>query len=178
MLLSVVGLFSPTLCATLLMNRSEWFLTTCDHDALLCFPNAYCDKNLPLLDSFLTFNHSSFLMLEQEPTSGLDSSTASCLMTTLKNYAQKSGFTLVMTIHQPSSQIFNMFDKLLLLCEGEVAYYGDVKACADYFADIDLPCPPNYNLADHIREHENSCSRCPDICQVLDLAQKVILYKG
>ena len=58
----------------------------------------------------------------------------------------------MMTIHQPSSQIFNMFDKLLLLCEGEVAYYGDVKACADYFTSIDLPCPPNYNLADHIRE--------------------------
>ena len=82
----------------------------------------------------------------------MDSSTAFSLITTLKTYARKSGITLVMTIHQPSSQIFNMFDKLLLLCEGEVAYYGDVKACADYFTSFDLPCPPNYNLADHIRE--------------------------
>lgn len=42
----------------------------------------------------------------------MDSSTAYSLCMTLKNFAKVSGKTVVMTIHQPSSQIFNMFDKV------------------------------------------------------------------
>ena len=45
-----------------------------------------------------------------------------------------------------------MFDSLLLLSSGRVAYYGDIEHCAAYFSGLDLPCPTNYNLADHIRK--------------------------
>ena len=61
---------------------------------------------------------------------------------------------MVVTIHQPNSHIFNMFDKLLLLCEGEVAYYGDAKACAEYFrAALHLPCSQEIHIAEHIGKH-------------------------
>ena len=91
--------------------------------------------------------------MSQEPTSGLDSSTARSFCSTIKNYAKKSQKTVIMTIHQPSSHIFNMFDSLLLLCEGQVAYYGDIKHCSQYFSDLGMPCPLTYNLADHIRKY-------------------------
>ena len=56
----------------------------------------------------------------QEPTSGLDSEIAYSLMSTLDNYARLSQKTVITTIHQPSSQIFHMFNKLLLLVNGQV----------------------------------------------------------
>ena len=57
----------------------------------------------------------------QEPTSGLDSSTAHDLMLQLRSYATHSNKTIIVTIHQPSSQIFHMFCTLLLLVEGYVS---------------------------------------------------------
>jgi len=73
-----------------------------------------------------------------EPTSGLDSFNAQNVMQTLLQLA-KSGRTVVTTIHQPRSDIFNMFDMLMLLSEGRVMYFGPAKAAVDYFASIGYP---------------------------------------
>jgi len=59
----------------------------------------------------------------QEPTSGLDSEIAYSLISTLDNYASLSQKTVITAIHQPSSQIFHMFSKLLLLVNGQVPTY-------------------------------------------------------
>ncbi|KAJ6219858.1 hypothetical protein RDWZM_005670 [Blomia tropicalis] len=92
------------------------------------------------------------IMFCDEPTSGLDSFMASNLVSYLEKMAQ-SGRTIICTIHQPSSETFNLFQRLMLLADGRLAYLGPVKGALDYFNQIGLPCPSNFNPADHyIRE--------------------------
>ena len=91
------------------------------------------------------------LIFLDEPTSGLDSFAASKIMSLLDRVA-KAGNTVVFTIHQPSSKIFNSFDRLILLEKGHVMHQGDVSAIAEDFADYGFPIPKNYNAADWVLE--------------------------
>lgn len=75
------------------------------------------------------------LLLLDEPTSGLDSTTAQRIVSTLWELA-RGGRTVAMTIHQPSSRVFYMFHKVLLLSEGNALYFGNGTAVMDYFSGI------------------------------------------
>ncbi|XP_059274633.1 ABC transporter G family member 9-like [Lycium ferocissimum] len=75
------------------------------------------------------------LLFLDEPTSGLDSTTALRILSTLRDLA-KGGRTVVMTIHQPSSRLFYMFDKVLLLSEGNPLYFGRGEDAMGYFSRI------------------------------------------
>ena len=44
--------------------------------------------------------------------------------------------TVVATIHQPSSDVFRLFDKLMLLVDGKVVYFGPCNEAAAYFAGV------------------------------------------
>lgn len=75
------------------------------------------------------------LLFLDEPTSGLDSTTAQKIVKTLWDLAS-GGRTIVMTIHQPSSRLFYMFHKVMLLSEGNALYFGIVSNVMDYFSGI------------------------------------------
>lgn len=53
------------------------------------------------------------------------------------------------TIHQPSSEVFALFDRILLMAEGRTAFLGPVGDALSFFSAQGLPCPPNYNPADY-----------------------------
>ncbi|CAK4186532.1 unnamed protein product [Aphanomyces euteiches] len=81
----------------------------------------------------------SVLFLD-EPTSGLDARSAKLVMSGIRKIAS-TGRTVVCTIHQPSAEVFEMFDSLLLLKRGgQTVYFGDLgkKAASliDYFTRI------------------------------------------
>jgi len=88
------------------------------------------------------------MLLCDEPTSGLDSFMAQNVMASMKRLAEQ-GRTVISTIHQPSSEVFAMFDRLLILAEGRVAFLGDVKEAHAFFERLEKPCPSNFNPGDH-----------------------------
>ncbi|XP_009781518.2 ABC transporter G family member 26 [Nicotiana sylvestris] len=75
------------------------------------------------------------LLLLDEPTSGLDSTSANRLLQILQGLA-KMGKTIITTIHQPSSRIFHMFEKILLISEGYPVYYGKARESMEYFSSL------------------------------------------
>ena len=79
------------------------------------------------------------LLFLDEPTSGLDSASAYFVIQTLKNMAS-NGRTVISSIHQPSSEVFALFDQLLLLSGGETVYFGEAKTA------VEVPTIPYYDL--------------------------------
>ncbi|CAO2830066.1 unnamed protein product [Amaranthus hypochondriacus] len=95
------------------------------------------------------------LLLLDEPTSGLDSTTAHRIMATLRALA-RGGRTIVTTIHQPSSRLYQMFDKVVVLSEGYPIYYGRASRVMDYFCSIGLNPGCNFiNPADFLLDLAN-----------------------
>nr|XP_043613081.1 ABC transporter G family member 14-like [Erigeron canadensis] len=102
------------------------------------------------------------LLLLDEPTSGLDSTTAQRILSTIKRLAN-GGRTVVTTIHQPSSRIYHMFDKVVLLSEGSQIYYGPASTALEYFYSIGFSTLVTVNPADILLDLANGIS--PDSAQ-------------
>lgn len=92
------------------------------------------------------------LIFFDEPTTGLDSPAALSVLTVIRALAKQSGCTVILTLHQPSSKMFDLFDKFGLMISGKMVYFGDAKAALPYFANLNLACPQYYNPADHFAE--------------------------
>ncbi|KAF9118322.1 hypothetical protein BGW39_001290, partial [Mortierella sp. 14UC] len=91
----------------------------------------------------------SILFLD-EPTSGLDSYNAynvvECLVTLARNYNR----TVVCTIHQPRSNIFALFDQLILMAKGNLVYSGETRNLNAHLKSLGHPCPEGFNMADYM----------------------------
>lgn len=84
-----------------------------------------------------------------EPLSGLDSYAAWTVMQVCKDLASH-GCAVLCTIHQPSSEIFEMFDKCICLAEGRTVYCGSVNDVGSYMGRVGLPVSKQHNPADHL----------------------------
>lgn len=89
------------------------------------------------------------VLLLDEPTSGLDSTSAVALMKMLQGLARTANKTIITSIHQPSSALFASFDRLIMLAEGHVVYFGRPLESLKYLREQNLACPDGYNAADH-----------------------------
>lgn len=103
--------------------------------------------------------HDPIILFLDEPTSGLDSTSAFMVVNVLQRIA-RSGSIVIMTIHQPSSRILNLLDRLLLLSRGQTVFNGTSSDLPMFFSEFGHSIPENENRTefalDHIRELEES----------------------
>ncbi|CAM8892909.1 unnamed protein product [Rhodiola kirilowii] len=95
------------------------------------------------------------LMFLDEPTSGLDSASAFFVVQTLRGISRQ-GKTVISSIHQPSSEVFALFDDLFLLSGGEAVYFGEASSAIEFFREAGFPCPSRRNPSDHFLRCINS----------------------
>lgn len=91
--------------------------------------------------------HPQLLFLD-EPTSGLDSAAACHVVKRLRTLAL-TGKTVLVSIHQPSAEVFALFDNLTLLSAGQTVYFGETAKAQQFFDDAGFPCPGFRNPCDH-----------------------------
>jgi ABC-type multidrug transport system ATPase subunit len=95
----------------------------------------------------------SSILFVDEPTSGLSSRDSENVMDLLKQLSI-NGKLIFVVIHQPSSDIFKLFDKLLLLDTGGYhIYYGNPSDSLIYFK----------HLVHHVNADESECITCGNI---------------
>ncbi|KAI1111027.1 ATP-binding cassette transporter [Nemania sp. NC0429] len=84
------------------------------------------------------------------PTRGLDSSTATRVARLLREYTTQSQCCTAVSLYQASDAIANCFDKVLVLNEGRVAYFGPTSESKAYFESIGFECSPQTSLTDFL----------------------------
>ena len=89
------------------------------------------------------------ILFLDEPTSGLDANMAASLVKTLQALSA-TGRPVVASVHQPSSEIYFLFDDLVLLLNGSPVYVGSIKQSISYFSVLGFPTPQFSNPADFI----------------------------
>lgn len=94
------------------------------------------------------------LLILDEPTSGLDSTAAGRLVSTLGGLARK-GRAVVTSVHQPSSWVYQMFDSVMLLSEGNCVYFGKGRDAMDYFREVGFMPRFHVNPADFMLDLAN-----------------------
>ena len=90
----------------------------------------------------------SVLFLD-EPTTGLDATSAFHLVRTLKNLAAK-GRTVITTIHQPRSEIWDLFDNVAVLSRGSPVFIGSRDRCVPWLEGMGLKMGEFVNPAEWV----------------------------
>lgn len=92
------------------------------------------------------------VLILDEPTSDLDSHLALKLISYLKRIASENDIIVIVTIHQPSDQIFKKFDKILFLIEGKVVFWGKCCDLIEFLASQSILKPSDWTASDFIFE--------------------------
>ncbi|PWY97361.1 hypothetical protein BCV70DRAFT_67764 [Testicularia cyperi] len=102
------------------------------------------------------------LLIADEPLSGLDAYSASQVTMAFRELAAGADVgstTVLVTVHQPSSDIFYSFDKIILMSSGAILYEGSPAESLPWCQRQGEACPIGHNVADHLLKIASLSSR-------------------
>ncbi|KAG3110524.1 hypothetical protein C6341_g27899 [Phytophthora cactorum] len=91
-----------------------------------------------------------YVMMMDEISTGLDSAATFDIITTQRSLAKKFHKTVVISLLQPSPEVFALFDDVMILNGGHLMYHGPCKEALGYFETLGFKCPPSRDVADFL----------------------------
>jgi ABC-type multidrug transport system ATPase subunit len=85
-------------------------------------------------------------------STGLDSSTTYEIIKFLQQMAHLMDLTVIISLLQPPPETLELFDDIVLLCEGKIVYHGPRENATDFFETMGFKCPSRKNAADFLQE--------------------------
>uniref|UniRef100_A0AAV2Z7R7 ABC transporter domain-containing protein n=1 Tax=Lagenidium giganteum TaxID=4803 RepID=A0AAV2Z7R7_9STRA len=85
-----------------------------------------------------------------EISTGLDSAATYDIIKTQRSVAKNLRKTVVISLLQPSPEVFSLFDDVLILNEGRLMYHGPCDQVQGYFRDLGFVSPPRRDVADFL----------------------------
>nr|KJB54139.1 hypothetical protein B456_009G022400 [Gossypium raimondii] len=92
------------------------------------------------------------VLFMDEISNGLDSSTTYQIIKYLRHSTCALDGTTVISLLQPAPETYQLFDDVILLCEGQIVYQGPLEEALDFFAFMGFKCPERKNVADFLQE--------------------------
>ncbi|GMF24121.1 unnamed protein product [Phytophthora lilii] len=98
----------------------------------------------------LTFVRTRYVIMMDEISTGLDSASTFDIIATQRSLAKKFRKTVVISLLQPSPEVYSLFDSVVLLNEGQVMYNGPRTEALNYFHGLGFECPSHRDEADFL----------------------------
>lgn len=94
----------------------------------------------------------SKVLLMDEISTGLDSSTTFHIVNSLRQYIQIFEGTAVISLLQPAPETYNLFDDIILLSDAKIVYQGPPEKVLEFFESMGFECPQRKGVADFLLE--------------------------
>uniref|UniRef100_A0A0E0F6P0 ABC transporter domain-containing protein n=1 Tax=Oryza meridionalis TaxID=40149 RepID=A0A0E0F6P0_9ORYZ len=92
------------------------------------------------------------VLLMDEISTGLDSSTTFQIVSCLQQLAHISEYTILVSLLQPAPETYDLFDDIILMGEGKVVYHGPKNLIMTFFESCGFKCPERKGPADFLQE--------------------------
>ncbi|KAF4347920.1 pleiotropic drug resistance protein 1 [Cannabis sativa] len=92
------------------------------------------------------------VLLMDEISTGLDSSTTFQIVNSLKQYVHIFNGTNVISLLQPAPETYDLFDDIILLSDGQIVYQGPRENVLSFFEAMGFKCPERKGVADFLQE--------------------------
>uniref|UniRef100_A0ACD5VUJ5 Uncharacterized protein n=1 Tax=Avena sativa TaxID=4498 RepID=A0ACD5VUJ5_AVESA len=87
-----------------------------------------------------------------EISNGLDSSTTFQIISCFRQLTNISEYTMVVSLLQPTPEVFDLFDDLILMEKGRIIYHGPQNEALSFFEECGFKCPERKGVAEFLQE--------------------------